>query len=75
MSLDKVLGDPIGINYDHEGFIPTEGAEIFRRLRRFLFLCALLFHFSDCKWSKLVLDRHPIGNIPDMSEMNEMPKI
>ena len=37
VSLHKVLGDSVGINYDHERFIPKEAAEVLRRLRRFLF--------------------------------------
>ena len=37
MSLNKVLGDSIGINYEDKRFIPEEAAEVLRRLRRFLF--------------------------------------
>ena len=37
VSLNKVLGDSIGINYEDKRFIPEEAAEVLRRLRRFLF--------------------------------------
>ena len=37
LSLNKVLGDSIGINYEDKRFIPEEAAEVLRRLRRFLF--------------------------------------
>ena len=37
LSLNKVLGDSIGINYEDKRFIPEEAAEVLRRLRRFVF--------------------------------------
>ena len=37
VSLDKVFGDSIGINYEDKRFIPEEAAEVLRRLRRLLF--------------------------------------
>ena len=48
LSLGKVLGGSIGINYDDEGLIPTGAAEVLRRFRRFLFY-VVLFYFSHCK--------------------------
>ena len=36
LSLSKALGNSIGFNYEDEGVIPVEEAEVLRRLRRFL---------------------------------------